>query len=207
MRHIAAMPRLRNLRAQGTVADDDGFEALSRSKTLQGFWGRECPNLGSRGFVALSRMPALQRLGASCRNVDDEALSALPRFPALRELTPIDVRDDGFRHVGKCERLERLTCMYCRETTDAATEHIKSLTIKYYYAGLTKITDRSLEILGRMTSLEEVEFYECDGVTDAGLVFLAGLPRLRQVGLGSLPNVTFAGARVFPGDVRVNYST
>ena len=45
MRHIAAMPRLRRLRAQETVATDDGFEALSQSKTLEGFWGRECPEL------------------------------------------------------------------------------------------------------------------------------------------------------------------
>ncbi len=33
MRHIAALPRLRKLRVQETVATDDGFEALSQSKT------------------------------------------------------------------------------------------------------------------------------------------------------------------------------
>ena len=48
--------------------------------------------------------------------------------------------------------------MYCRDTTDTATEHIAALRLRYYYAGLTLITDRSLEILGRMTSLEQVEF-------------------------------------------------
>ena len=58
--------------------------------------------------------------------------------------------------------------MYCRDTTDVATEHIAGLQLKYYYAGLTQITDRSLAILGRMSSLEQVEFYECKGVTDAG---------------------------------------
>ena len=207
MRYFAAMPRLRRLRAQGTVATDDGFEALSQSKTLESFWGRECPNLGSRGFVALSKMPALRGLGVSCKHVDDEALSTLPRFPALRELTPIDVKDEGFRHVGRCERLTRLTCMYCRETTDTATEHIAGLHLQYYYAGLTLITDRSLEVLGRMTTLETVDLYECNGVTDAGLVFLAALPRLQKVSLDSLPGVTLEGTRVFPSRVRVNYST
>ena len=39
--------------------------------------------------------------------------------------------------LGKCAQLERLTCMYCRDTGDAATEHIRGLAIKYYYAGLT----------------------------------------------------------------------
>jgi hypothetical protein len=151
-------------------------------------------------------MPALRTLGVSCKNVDDVALSSLPRFPALRELTPIDVQDEGFRHVGRCLRLERLLCMYCRDTTDAATESIAGLQLKSYYAGLTKITDRSLEILGRMLSLESIELYETKAVTDSGLAWLADLPRLREIHLSGLPNVTFAGTGVFPAHVRVEYN-
>lgn len=207
MRHIAAIPRLRNLRAQESVATDEGFEALGRSTTLEGFWGRVCPNFGNRAFRAFSKMPALKRMGVGCAKVDDDVLAAFPDFPALRELTPIGVQDAGFRHIGRCERLERLTCMYCRETTDEATAHIAGLTIRYYYAGLTLITDRSLEILGRMPSLEQIEFYECNHVTDAGLPFLAALPRLREVALEGLPGVTLAGTKVFGAGVRVRYST
>jgi hypothetical protein len=139
--------------------------------------------------------------------VDGDALATLPSFPALRELTPIALKDDGFLHVGRCARLERLTCMYCRDTTDIATAHIRSLQIKYYYAGLTQITDQTLEILGGMPSLEQVEFYECNGVTNAGLVSLAKLPRLREVALDSLPGVTLEGTRIFPTHVRVRYTT
>ena len=136
MRHIAAIPRLRMLMAQGTVASDDGFAALSRSQTIEYIWGRECPNLAGRGFAALAAMPALRGLAVSCKNVDDDGSSALPRFPALRELMPMDVPDDGFRHVGRCEQLEALWCMYCRDTGDAATEHIAGLSrLKTYYAG------------------------------------------------------------------------
>jgi hypothetical protein len=174
---------------------------------LEGFWGRECPNFGSRGFVAFSKMPSLRSMGVGLKNVDDAALSALPDFPALRELTPIGMQDDGFRHVGKCVRLQRLTCMYCRDTGDAATEHIRGLAIKYYYAGLTQITDRSLEILGGMESLEHVDFYECMKITDAGLSFLARLPRLREVHLDGLPGVTLDGTKVFRPGVHVYYST
>jgi hypothetical protein len=206
MRHIASIPRLRRLRAQGSVATDDGFGALSRSRSLERFWGREAPNLTGRGFVALSTMPTLRALGVSLKNVDDQALSSLPRFPALEDLTPIDVRDEGFRHVGGCVRLERLSCMYCRDTTDVATEHIAGLKLKSYYAGLTQITDRSLEMLGKMTSLESIEFYETKNVTDAGLVHLAGLPRLKEVQLGGLPHVTYAGTGVFPAHIRVEYT-
>jgi len=86
-------------------------------------------------------------------------------------------------------------------------EHIAGLPLNYFYAGLTQITDRSLAILGGMLSLEQVELYECNGVTDAGLPFLAGLPRWREVHLNGLPSVTLGGTQVFPAKVRVNYST
>jgi hypothetical protein len=207
MKHIASVPRLRKLRAQEAAATDEGFEALGQSQTLQQFWGRVCPNFSNRGFRAFARMPSLTAMGIGLEKVDDDVLALFPEFPALRELTPIGLRDPGFRHVGRCNRLERLTCMYCRESGDEATAHIAGLSIHYYYAGLTQITDRSLEILGGMTSLEQVEFYECKGITDAGLPFLAALPRLREVALDSLPGVTFAGTKVFPAGVRVRYST
>jgi hypothetical protein len=206
MQHIAAMPKLRLLMCQDTKAGDDGFEALGRSQTLEYIWGRKCYGLTGRGFAALANMPSLKGLSVSCKNVDDEALSALPRFPVLRELMPMDVPDDGFRHVGRCEQLENLWCMYCRDTGDAATEHIAGLSrLKTYYAGKTLITDRSLEILGRIQSLEKLEFWECAGITDAGLTYLAGLPHLREITVGNSAKVTRNGMTVFPTTVRANY--
>ena len=130
-------------------------------------------------------MPALRGLAVSLKNVDDDALSLFPRFPALRQLMPMDVTDDGFRHIGLCRNLEKLWCMYCRDTGDRATEHLAALSsLKLYYAGMTKITDRSLEILAGINSLEELEFWQCAGITTAGIARLAapsalapGLPR------------------------------
>jgi hypothetical protein len=207
MQHYAAMPALRKLRAQEAAATDAGFEALAQSKTLESFWGRECEHFGDRGFRAFARLATLRELGIGCRNVSDAALAAFPEFPLLQSLTPIGVTDAGFRHIGRCMRIERLTCMYCRDTTDAATAHITDLPLRDYYAGLTQITDRSLELLGRITTLEQVEFYEVNGITDAGLPHLASLPRLREVALDSSPGVTLDGTRVFPAHVRVRYST
>jgi hypothetical protein len=206
MGHIADIPRLRMLMAQGTVATDDGFEALSRSETIEYIWGRECPNLTGRGFMALTGMPSLRGLAVSCARVDDDALASLPQFRALTALMPIDVLDAGFRHVGRCARLEHLWCMYCRDTTDAATEHLMGLShLKSYYAGVTKITDRSLEMLSRLTTLERLEFWEIAGITDGGLKALTALPRLLEVVIGGSPRVTRAGAAQFAPHVRVKY--
>ena len=207
MHHISTLPNLRMLMAQGTIATDEGFKRLSRSATIEYIWGRECPNLKSTGFTALAEMPALKGLAVSCKFVDDAGLAKLPAFPALKELMPMDVSDEGFRHVGRCHGLESLVLMYCRDTTDIATEHIQALPrLKKYHAGYIRITDRTLEMLSRMSSLEEVSFEGCKRLTDAGVAALAGLPQLREISFGNCPNVTRDGISAFPTTIRVNYS-
>jgi len=203
MPFIAALPNLRHLSAQDTSAGDDGFAALSASRSIEYIWGRRCHNLRRRGFMALANMPALRGLSVSCLNVDDEGVAALPAFPALRELMPMDVPDAGYRHIGQCEQLESLILMYCRDTTDAATEHITGLRrLTYYFNSYTTITDRTPELLSTMDSLERVTFDGCHGLTNGGVARLARLPRLRELrvsGKGITPDVLGA----FPARVQV----
>ena len=208
MRHIAALPELRMLLGQGAVATEEGFRSFSRSQTIEYFWGRECPNFTGPGFVALSQMPALKGLAVSCEFVDDAALSCLPDFPSLKELVPMYVTDDGFRHVGRSHQLETLILMYCRDTTDVATTHIVGMPhLQKYHAGYTLITDASLELLSRIASLEEVSFEGCKFITDAGVPFLTTLPRLREISIGGCPKITRSGVTGFASGVRVNYDT
>ena len=207
MAHIAALPRLRFLMCQDTVAGDEGFTALGRSRTIEYIWGRRCYNLRSRGFRALAGMPALRSLSVSCRNVDDAGLSALPQFPALEELMPMDVPDEGYRHIARCARLESLVLMYCRDTGDRATEHLVALPgLKRYFASYNLITDRTPELLSGMDTLEQVTFSACSRLTNAGVARLARLPRLREIDLGGMPRVTRDVAAAFPSGVRLRYS-
>lgn len=204
MPHIAAMPRLRFLGAQDTVAGDDGFVALARSSSIEYIWGRRCHNLRRRGFLALAQMPRLRALSVSCLNVDDEGLAALPRFPALRELMPMDVPDAGYRHIGQCTALESLVLMYCRDSTDAATEHLTELTaLRSYFNSYTTITDRTPELLSRLEALERVTLDNCHRVTNAGIAHLARLPRLSRLRVNS-HNATPEVRRVFAAAVDVD---
>jgi len=205
MPHIAAMPKLRFLMCQDTIAGDDGFVALSQSRSIEYIWGRRCHNLQARGFIALAKMPSLRALSVSCKNVDDRALSTLPLFPALEELMPMDVPDNGYRHVGKCQNLQSLVLMYCRDTSDAATEHIVALSsLRKYFASYTQITDRTLELLSQINSLEEITIYGCPSLTNAGVVALARLPRLRTLKITG-PKVTSACASAFPPHVDTQF--
>ena len=205
---IAALPRLRMLMCQDTRASDHGFIALSRSRTLEYLWGRRCHGLTGRGFSAMARMPELRGLSVSCQNVEDAALARLPEFQSLVEFMPMDVTDDSFRHVGRCERLEAVWCMYCRDTGDAATAHLARLPrLKTYYAGQTQITDRSLEMLSGVKSLERVILSACPALTNAGVAKLVSLPRLSELGLEYLPGLSRDVLRSIPARVRVNFET
>ena len=206
MPYIARMPRLRFLGCQDTVAGDDGFISLSESQSIEYIWGRRCHNLHARGFAALARMPALHGLSVSGKNVDDTGLAELPRFRSLRELMPIDVPDEGYRHIAQCEALESLILMYCRETSDVATEHIVRLPqLKNYFASYTRITDRTPELLSRMDSLERVTLEGCAAVSNTGLAHLARLPRLQELRVSG-PRVTSDIVSAFPSRIRVYYS-
>jgi RNA polymerase sigma factor (sigma-70 family) len=207
MRHISQMPRLQFLMCQDAVAGDEGFSGLSASRSLEYIWGRRCYNLTGSGFSALASIPSLRGLSVTCKNVADSGLSALPHFPALREFMPMDVADTGFRHVGACRELEALHCMYCPEMSDRATAHIAGLSkLKTFQVWSANISDNSLEILGKIHSLEHVRFYNCHAITDAGLAALANLPRLNELDIKKLENVTPDAALAFPARVRVNYS-
>ncbi|MEO5798992.1 MAG: hypothetical protein ABIZ70_14780 [Gemmatimonadales bacterium] len=200
MPYIAAMPRLRFLGCQDAPAGDDGFEALSRSQSVAYIWGRHCPNLGTRGFAAMHRMPALESLSVSCRNVADAGVAMLPDFPALRELMPIDLPDAGYRHIGRCSNLESLVLMYCRETGDEATGHIAGLArLRKYFASYTRATDRTPELLAGIESLESVTFDSVAALTDAGIAHLARLPRLRELSVSGQGISASVGAPFGPG--------
>jgi hypothetical protein len=206
MPYIAEMPQLRFLGAQDTVAGDDGFVALSRSRSIEYIWGRRCHNLRRRGFVALADMPALRSLSVSCLNVDDAGVSALPRFPALRELMPMDVPDAGYRHIGRCTELDSLVLMYCRDTTDVATGHLVGLPkLRSYFNSYTAITDRTPQLLSRIDSLERVCFSACHQLTNAGVAALARLPRLQEIDVSGI-RLTAELKASFPSHVAVQVS-
>jgi hypothetical protein len=69
-----------------------------------------------------------------------------------------------------------------------------------------QITDRSLEILGRMDSFERLEFWACQGITDAAVAHLAALPRLREITIDGSPGVSRDAVALFPAHVRVKHS-
>ena len=115
----------------------------------------------------------------------------------------MDIPDAGYRHVAKCKNLESLILMYCRDTTDAATEQITGLSrLSYYFNSYTMITDRTPELLSSIDSLERVTFDTCHKLTNAGVARLATLPHLQELRVSGR-GMTADIATLFPVSVTV----
>jgi hypothetical protein len=137
--------------------------------------------------------------------VDDAGLSALPRFPSLRELMPMDVPDEGYRHIGRCEQLESLVLMYCRDTGDVATSHLTRLPrLKTYFASYTRATDQTPQYLSQIDSLESIDLSSIPGITNAGIAALTRLPHLRELHLGGMQHVDPETLPAFREEVRLD---
>ncbi len=191
LREIAAIPRLRWLHAQDMASGDDGFVALAACATLENLGARFCRRITDRGFAAIARLPRLTSLGLGGPELTDNAMAHLVEAPALVDLAPFLFGDAAFRFIGRMRRLERLTNMYNRATTDAATRHLRDHPrLVHYTAFGTQITDESLRVLATLPSLESLEFENCAGITDDGLRAVMQAPRLRRLSVWSCISVT-----------------
>lgn len=57
-----------------------------------------------------------------------------------------------------------------------------------------------------MVSLEQIELWQCAGLTDTGLANLVGLSKLREIRLHGLPNVTRKATAMVPVQVQIKDS-
>lgn len=94
----------------------------------------------------------------------------------------MDIPDAGYRHGARCEQLDSLELMYCRDTTDAATEDITRMrALTRDFASYTQITNRTPVLLSFVDSLTHVTFDSCAGLTNDGVGAQARLPKLREM--------------------------
>jgi hypothetical protein len=200
---IAQVP-LRSLHCQDIVSGDQGFVALGACSTLERLAARVCRRITDVGFAALARLPRLASLSLGGPRLTDDALAPLVDASELVDLGPILFGDGAFPYIGRMPRLERLTNMYNRATTDAATRHLRDHPrLRHYSAFGTQITDESLRVLSGLPRLESLEFENCSGITDEGLRELARLPRLKRVSVWSCVNVKGAWTAAVPHGVEV----
>lgn len=166
------------------------------------FW--EC-NLTAEVLAAIGDCSSADRIYITDCRWDQAALGHLARLPKLKHLylqrMPLD--QVGLGHLGKCTGLESLDLTYCTFPADDLSELRPLTKLAYCGLGFTSIGDKQLSVVADWRNLKRLELGENvtdagmaelkklkyldtlvfmkSGVTDAGIVQLVGLPKLRSL--------------------------
>lgn len=164
-------------------------------------------NLESPAITALlTSCPHLREMRlAHCSRLDDSAflnvrneLEAPVSFDALRILDLTDCGELGDKGVEKiiqtCPRLRNLILAKCRQITDRAVFAITKLGKNLHYIHLghcARITDLSVEALAKACNrIRYIDLACCSNLTDNSVTKLAGLPKLKRIGLVKCAGIT-----------------
>ncbi|KAK3706117.1 SCF ubiquitin ligase complex subunit [Vermiconidia calcicola] len=142
---------------------------------------------------------------AHCSRINDVAFLDIPHnpdhprtFDSLRILDLTDCNELGDKGVEKiiqaCPRLRNLILAKCRAITDRAVFAITKLGKNLHYIHLghcARITDLSVEALAKACNrIRYIDLACCINLTDNSVTRLAGLPKLKRIGLVKCSGIT-----------------
>ncbi|KAK0958137.1 SCF ubiquitin ligase complex subunit [Friedmanniomyces endolithicus] len=164
-------------------------------------------NIESPAITALlTSCPHLREVRlAHCTRVNDRAFLDVPWIPespiifdSLRILDLTDCNELGDKGVERiietCPRLRNLILAKCRLITDRAVLAITKLGKNLHYIHLghcQRITDLSVEALAKACNrIRYIDLACCSNLTDTSVTKLAGLPKLKRIGLVKCAGIT-----------------
>lgn len=139
---------------------------------------------------------------AHCSRVNDSAFldnfEGRRSFDSLRILDLTDCNELGDKGVEKivqsCPRLRNLILAKCKQITDRAVLAITKLGKNLHYIHLghcARITDISVEALAKSCNrIRYIDLACCSLLTDISVMKLAGLPKLKRIGLVKCAGIT-----------------
>ncbi|OQO03315.1 hypothetical protein B0A48_11571 [Cryoendolithus antarcticus] len=166
-------------------------------------------NVESPAITALlTQCPHLREMRlAHCSRLDDSAFLNIPNDPDMpiffESLRILDLTDCGElgdkgveRIIQTCPRLRNLILAKCRQITDRSVFAITKLGKNLHYIHLghcARITDASVEALAKACNrIRYIDLACCSNLTDQSVVKLAGLPKLKRIGLVKCAGITDA---------------
>ncbi|KAI1110573.1 hypothetical protein F5Y14DRAFT_454891 [Nemania sp. NC0429] len=163
----------------------------------------QCTSIGNEPITALlAKEQSLRELRlACCELIDDGAFLALPPFRTYENLRILDLTSCSRltdRAVEKiieiAPRLRNLVLAKCTNITDVAVHAIAKLEKNLHYVHLghcRHITDDAVKRLVRSCNrIRYIDLGCCVNLTDESVTLLAGLPKLKRIGLVKCASIT-----------------
>lgn len=165
----------------------------------------QCVQIGNGPITALmSKGHSLRELRlANCELIGDDAFLSLPPTQLYEHLRILDLTSCSrltdaavAKIIDAAPRLRNLLLSKCRNITDAAIHSISKLGKNLHYVHLghcSLITDDGVKRL--VTHCNRIRYIDlgcCTLLTDASVKCLAGLPKLKRIGLVKCSSITDA---------------
>ncbi len=175
---------LRILSVIGMGVTGKGLHLLAGLRSLRGLELRAGARPVPTDLADLPELPCVE--WCKCHiGVTDTALKNLARLRNLRVLRlEVDhLRGPGLADLAKLPHLEQLCLVGQRGPNDEQVRCLEGLTqLKRLtlWAG-PGLTNRSLEVIGKLVGLEELTFIRISGLDDNGAEYLRGLQKLKSI--------------------------
>lgn len=176
--------------AEWDQATDEQIDQLRAATQVRKLFLRE-PKLTAAGFAALGEFTHLDQLVIEGGDFNSEYLAALEKLPPRTSIRLyVDNLDVAALNAMNERRIAKLDQMSDEERFEAGVRFL--LTFDYLppwgrpctFANLSQagIRDPEMRLLAAVHTLEEVDISESD-ITSAGVAHLAGLTKVRRLGL------------------------
>jgi hypothetical protein len=200
--YLAELPQLRHLLLWGVGFSDAGLARLKNVRSLETLNLGALEQITDAGLARLSEIPQLKDIDLyHCQNITNAGLLPLKKLPGLRSLSIVNsqVTDEGLTHLREIKTLEGLM-LPGKGITDRGLQYLSELPRlrrlwlpRAHYVDPTMdkdyYTDEGLQALSSLTLLESLEIGSL-GITDEGVKHLAGLTRLKRLGLFGCSRLT-----------------
>ena len=181
---------------------DESLGLIVGLPALQDLSLDNCRSVTNRGLSHVAKLKNLRRINLVSTQVDDAGLAVLANAQNLETLNLkfTKVKGDGFAHLATLPKLASLTLNPNRNTADKTKLNLNALgkgfvALKELEIGGNRIANEHLAPLANLKNLEGISFRTIGytQITDAGLVSLAGLSKLREINLNGSVKVTDVG--------------
>ena len=181
---LAGMPSLRAVRLSGANIGDTGIASLLKLPQLTELDIRNCRNVTNQGIEQLAGKETLRTLKIGGPQIDDGVLGVVAVMANLTGLSMdnCDITDAGVAKLAQLPLVD-LTIYQCANISD------KGLGVLTSFTDLTRLTLRDVAATGaalaklpqpeKLISLNMAQ----SGITDAEIVYLAGLTALESLNL------------------------
>jgi Leucine-rich repeat (LRR) protein len=205
---LSGMKKLKHLTLSNNKITDESLKPIAGLTSLNTL-ALDANEIGDAGLAHLATLKELTFLSLANTKVKGPGFQHLAKLSKLTYLALYDMPDltgVGLQHLAGCTDLVNLNLATTGITDEglAQIKEIKHLTglelpvYGQYEDGFWKdphperFSDAGLTHIAEMKELESLTF-SGGGVTDAGMANLAGMTKLKYLGLGTLPNVKGPG--------------